>query len=104
MLEAVGGPFIALRVNPRVLTALPVLLLLREHGSFVSYFATVEANDWKERKVGLQCRQLLPDLPVWASGALVSILLALVTLDLALLRSAFNFVGLSSQAWCSCRV
>ena len=71
-----------------------VLLLLRAHGSFVSHFAAVEADDWKERKVGLQCRQLLSDLPVWASGALVSILLALVALDLTLLRGAFSFVGL----------
>ena len=84
--------------------ALLVLLLLRAHGSLVSYFATVEADDWKERKTRLRCRWLLPGLPVWASRALVSILLALVTLDLALLRSAFNFVGLSSQGWCSRRV
>ena len=70
----------------------------------MSHFAAVEEDDWKERKVGLQCRQLLPDLPVWASGALVSILLALVTLDLAFLRGAFSFVGLSSHAWCLNRV
>ena len=55
---------------------------------------------WKEWKIGLRCRRLLSDLPVWASGALVSILLALVTLDLAFLRGAFSFVGLSSHAWC----
>jgi len=66
----------------------------------VSYFTTVEADDWKERKTRLRCRRLLPGLPVWASGALVSILLALVTLD----RDAFNFISLSSQAWCLSRV
>ena len=81
-----------------------VLLFLRAYGCFVSYFATVEADDWKERKVRLWCRQLLPDLPVWASGALVSTLLALVTLDPAFLRGALIFVGLSSHAWCLNRV
>jgi len=70
----------------------------------VSHFATVEANDWKERKTRLRYGRLLPDLPVWASGALVSILLALVTLELAFLRGAFSFVGLSSHAWCLNRV
>ena len=81
-----------------------VLLLLRLRGNFVSRFVVGEADDWKERKIRLRCRWLLPDLPVWASGALVSLLLALVTLDLAFLQGAFNFVGLSSQAWCSSRV
>ena len=81
-----------------------VLLLLRAHGSLVSYFATVEADDWKERKTRLRCRWLLPGLPVWASRALVSILLALVTLDLVFLRGAFSFVDLSSHAWCLNRV
>ena len=70
----------------------------------MSHFAVVEEDDWKERKVGLQCRRLLSDLLVWASGALVSILLALVRLDLAFLRGAFSFVGLSSHAWCLNRV
>ena len=45
-----------------------------------------------------------PCLPVWASRALVSILLALVTLDLVFLRGAFSFVDLSSHAWCLNRV
>ena len=49
---------------------------------------------WKEWKIRLRCRRLLSDLPVWASGALVSILLALVTLDLAFLRGVFRFGGL----------
>ena len=49
---------------------------------------------WKEWKIRLQCRRLLSDLPVWASGALVSILLALVTLDLTFLRGVFRFGGL----------
>ena len=84
--------------------ALLVLLFLRAYGCFVSYFATVEADDWKERKTKLRCRRLLFVLPVWASGALVSILLALVTLDLAFLRGAFSFVGLSCHAWCLNRV
>ena len=70
----------------------------------MSHFAAVEEDDWKERKVGLQCRRLLSDLLVWASGALVSILLALVTLELAFLRGAFSFVDLSSLAWCLSRV
>ena len=81
-----------------------VLLLLRAHGSFVSRFVACEAYDWKRRKIRLRCRRFPSDLLVWASGALVSILLALVTLDLAFLQCAFNFVGLSSQAWCSSRV
>jgi hypothetical protein len=38
---------------------------------------------------------LFSDLPVRACGGLVSILLALVALDLTLLRGAFSFVGLS---------
>ena len=84
--------------------ALLVLLFLRAYGCFVSYFATVEADDLNERKTRLRCRWLLPGLPVWASEALVSILLALVTLDLAFLRGAFNFVGLFFPAWCSSRV
>ena len=70
----------------------------------MSHFAAVEADDWKERKIRLRCRQLLFVLPVWASGALVSILLALVTLDLVFLRGAFSFVGLSSHARCLNRV
>ena len=70
----------------------------------MSYFAIVEADDLNERKTRLRCRWLLPGLPVWASGALVSILLALVTLDLAFLRGAFSFVDLSSHAWCLNRV
>ena len=61
----------------------------------MSYFATVVADDWKDRKIRLRCRRMLFVLPIWASGALVSILLALVTLDLAFLRGAFSFVGLS---------
>ena len=81
-----------------------VLLLLRAHGSFVSRFVAGEADDWKERKIRLRCRRLPSDLLVWASGAFVSILLALVTLDLAFPRDAFNFVGLFFHAWCSCRV
>ena len=76
------------------LIVLLVLLLLWAHGSLVSYFATVEADDWKERKTKLRCRRLLFVLPVRASGALVSILLALVTLDLAFLPGAFSFGGL----------
>ena len=86
------------------LIALLVLLFLRAHGSFVSHFAVVETDDWKERKVRLRCRRLLSDLSVRASGALVSILLALVSLDLAFLRGAFIFIGLSSNAWCLSRV
>ena len=74
--------------------ALLVLLLLRAHGSFVSQSAAGVTDDWKERKIMLGCRRLLSELPVRASGALVSILLALVALDLTLLRGAFSFVGL----------
>ena len=81
-----------------------VLLLLRAHGSFVSQSAAGVTDDWKERKIMLWCRRLLSELPVRASGALVSILLALITLDLAFLRGAFSFVGLSSHVWCLNRV
>jgi len=99
------------------LIVLLVLLLLRAHGSFVSQFAAGEADDWEERKIRLRCRQLsrmaflssnsslilglvlltwvcfflFPDLLARASETLVSILLALVTLDLAFLRGAFSF-------------
>ena len=84
--------------------ALLVLLLLGAHRSFVSQFVAGEADDWKEKKQRLRCRRLFSDLPAWASEALVSILLALVTIDLAFLRGAFNFVGLFFHAWCSSRV
>ena len=71
--------------------SLLVLLLLRAHGSFVSQFAAGEADDWKEREIRLRCKQLFSNLSVKASGAFVSTLLALVTLDLTFLCGAFSF-------------
>ena len=84
----------------RGLVAFLVLLLLRLRGNFVSQSAAGVTDDWKERKIRLRCGQLLSDRPVWACGALVPILFALVRLD----RDAFNFIILSSQAWCLSRV
>ena len=37
------------------------------------------------------CFSLSSDLPAWATETLVSVFLALVTLDLAFLRGAFSF-------------